>query len=63
MTRPKSKVRVGSSSTDSDANKIRRQGIEALEKAGIRVFMTKEEWNIVSLAINLRGGKHVEKGR
>jgi hypothetical protein len=27
-----------------DANEVRKHGIEALEKAGIRVFITKEEW-------------------
>jgi hypothetical protein len=27
-----------------ESQEIKRHGIEALEKAGIRVFMTREEW-------------------
>jgi hypothetical protein len=45
MTRQKKKkVRVESVPRKENANEIRKHGIEELEKAGIRVFMTKEEW-------------------
>ena len=46
MTRKKKeKVRVDSVTRKENANDIRKRGIETLEKAGIRVFMTKEEWD------------------
>ena len=40
----KNKVRVGRGPQKGNANEIRSRGIEALEESGIRVFMTKEEW-------------------
>jgi hypothetical protein len=46
MTRPKYKVRVETTPTKENANEIRKHGIKTLEEAGIRVFMTKEEWDI-----------------
>ena len=45
MTRQKKrKVRVERVPREENANEMRKHGIESLEKAGIRVFMTKEEW-------------------
>ena len=45
MTRKKKeKVRVESVPRKENANEIRKRGIKTLEKAGIRVFMTTEEW-------------------
>lgn len=45
MTRQKkNKVRVEGEPEKADTNEIRKQGIKALEKAGIRIFMTQEEW-------------------
>jgi hypothetical protein len=40
----KNKVRVEKKTQKRNATEIRRKGIEALQKAGIRVFMTDEEW-------------------
>ena len=40
----KRKVRVERVPRKENANEMRKHGIESLEKAGIRVFMTKEEW-------------------
>ena len=37
--------RVGTTPTKENANEIRKHGIKALEEAGIRVFMTEEEWD------------------
>ena len=42
--RKKNKVRVQREPQKENANEVRKNGIESLEKAGIRVFMTKEEW-------------------
>ena len=45
MTRQKkNKVRIGRETQKENANEIRKQGIEALGKPGIRAFMTEEEW-------------------
>ena len=45
MTRQKNKkVRVGHVPRKESANELRKRGIESLGKVGIRVFMTKEEW-------------------
>ena len=42
--RKKNKVRVEREPQKENANEVRKKGLESLEKAGIRVFMTKEEW-------------------
>ena len=45
MTRQKkNKVRSEREPRKENTNEVRRHGIESLEKVGIRVFMTKEEW-------------------
>jgi hypothetical protein len=40
----KNKVRVEKEPQERNADEIRRKGIKALQEAGIRVFMTDEEW-------------------
>ena len=39
-----------------NADEIRRKGIEALQEAGIRVFMTNEEWETESEKCKIQWG-------
>ena len=52
----KNKVRVEKEPQKRNADEIRRKGIEALQKAGIRVFMTNEEWETESEKCKIQWG-------
>ena len=52
----KNKVRVEKEPQKRNADEIRRKGIEALQEAGIRVFMTNEEWETESEKCKIQWG-------